>query len=235
MFCALAAWALGGGFEFKGFKIPQISTTSRVLSVVTGGGLLLIWLVILIISLDLSDVPTQDEEARAAPNATRALEIEPTREPPVVVSDDIRFEIDDAIHEATLREELAYQMGNPDYFLGYFKGQALNELDARLRELAAAGMVRETFHRSWEVGDVDLSADGNVANVEVLMTMNHQFYFWNSWTWECSAYLDAQGVRVPMRLERGRAGIDEADWVISDIDLRTLDQYVTPGCSPFVS
>jgi hypothetical protein len=230
----LAAWALGGGFEFKGFKVREISTTSRVLSVVTGGGLLLIWLALVISSQELSDLPGQEEEGRAAPFVTRAPEVEvlPTREPPVAVSRDVQAELEEAIELASLGEVLAYQMGNPDYFLGYFKGQALDEMAARFADVSAAGLGRETYHQSWAVDRVEFSADGNTADAEILITASYQYVFWNPLTGllDCSASLDGQGIRVPVRLERGRAGMGEADWVISDIDLQERDRHETFGC-----
>lgn len=226
----LAAWALGGGFEFKGFKIPQLNAPSRLFSALTGGALLLIWLLIFFASLDIADVPDTDDPVKA--EATTAPSIEPTAVPPPVVGDDIRADINRAIEFGAESESLVYETGDSSYFQGYFTGQALDDVVNTMTTLQYQGIVREVLERSWTMEQIELTPDGNRAEVAIRMTFRDQFYA--VWNWECTEYLNAENASVRMTLEKVSPGSDTGGWVISSMNLGNLENYLYPGCSPFL-
>jgi hypothetical protein len=230
----LAAWAMGGGFEVKGIKVPQISTTSRFLSAITGGGLLLIWLVIWASSLESGIVPDLDDDTVSA--QTEVSTPGPTATPPDTSGTEVRVALERAIETASNRAELAYQTGNLSYLDGYFRDAALDEMIDAVELLEAEGLDREVLRQDSEFENFSVSTDGAVAEVNLIHTFTEQYY--SLWFDGCAFYLDVEDVRQKVTLNKKRAGVDEADWVISlieyDVELDDPFEYITEGCSPLL-
>jgi hypothetical protein len=230
----LAAWAMGGGFEVKGVKVPQISTTSRLLSAVTGGGLLVIWLFMWASPMNSGIAPEREENTAFARTPTSTAE--PTSTPPAGVGPEVRLALERAIETASNRAELAYQTGDYSYLDGYFRDAALDETIESLELLEVEGLYREVLRQESEFDDFRVSDDGAVAEVDLRHTFTEQYF--SLWFEGCVFYLDAEDVRQKVTLNEKRAGVDEADWVISlieyDADLDDPFKYITEGCSPLL-
>jgi hypothetical protein len=230
----LAAWAMGGGFEVRGVKVPQISTTSRFLSAFTGGGLLLIWLVMWSSSLESGIVPEFDDDTVSTPTAVSTPV--PTGTAPNVSGTEVRVALERAIETASNRTELAYQTGDFSYLDGYFRDAALDEMIETLEFLENEGLYREVLRQESEFDDFWVSADGAIAEVNLIHTFTEQYF--SLWLEGCAFYLDAEDVRQTVTLNEKRPGVDEADWVISlieyDVQLDDPFEYITEGCSPLL-